>query len=104
MTRSGRGVPTSPLSMRPKRSGSCWKERAQASWIPTACGWSGRSGPRPGASDTPPEAQRVATCLFCQIVARQAPADIEYEDEQVLAFKDIYPKAPVHLLIVPKRH
>jgi histidine triad (HIT) family protein len=46
----------------------------------------------------------VATCLFCQIVARQAPADIEYEDDQVLAFRDIYPKAPVHLLIVPKRH
>jgi histidine triad (HIT) family protein len=46
----------------------------------------------------------VATCLFCQIVARQAPADIEYEDDQVLAFRDIYPKAPVHLLVVPKRH
>jgi histidine triad (HIT) family protein len=46
----------------------------------------------------------VATCLFCQIVARQAPADIEYEDEQVLAFRDIYPKAPVHLLVIPKRH
>ena len=43
-------------------------------------------------------------CLFCQIVARKSPADIEYEDDAVLAFKDIYPKAPVHLLIVPKRH
>jgi histidine triad (HIT) family protein len=37
-------------------------------------------------------------------VARESPADIEYEDPDVLAFKDIYPKAPVHLLIVPKRH
>jgi histidine triad (HIT) family protein len=46
----------------------------------------------------------VATCLFCQIVARQAHADIEYEDEHVLAFRDIYPKAPVHLLVIPKRH
>jgi histidine triad (HIT) family protein len=46
----------------------------------------------------------VATCLFCQIVARQAPADIEYEDDQVLAFRDIYPKAPVHLLVIPKHH
>jgi histidine triad (HIT) family protein len=37
-------------------------------------------------------------------VTRQHPADIEYEDEAVLAFKDIYPKAPVHILIIPKRH
>ncbi len=43
-------------------------------------------------------------CLFCRIVARRSPAEVEYEDEAVLAFKDIYPKAPVHLLIVPKRH
>jgi histidine triad (HIT) family protein len=46
----------------------------------------------------------VSDCAFCRIVARQSPADIVYEDDAVLAFKDIYPKAPVHLLIVPKRH
>jgi len=46
----------------------------------------------------------VSECVFCRIVARQMPADIEYEDESVLAFKDLYPKAPVHLLIIPKRH
>lgn len=43
-------------------------------------------------------------CLFCRIVARQSPSDIVYEDDTVVAFKDIYPKAPVHLLIVPRRH
>jgi len=43
-------------------------------------------------------------CAFCRIVARESPADIEYEDDAILAFKDLYPKAPVHLLIVPKRH
>jgi histidine triad (HIT) family protein len=43
-------------------------------------------------------------CLFCEIVARRSPAEIEYEDEEVLAFRDIYPKAPIHLLVVPKRH
>ena len=43
-------------------------------------------------------------CLFCRIVARESPADVEYEDDAVVAFRDIYPKAPVHLLIVPKRH
>jgi histidine triad (HIT) family protein len=46
----------------------------------------------------------VADCVFCRIVARQTPADVTYEDDAVLAFKDIYPKAPVHQLIVPKRH
>ena len=43
-------------------------------------------------------------CVFCRIVARDSPADIDYEDDDVLAFKDLYPKAPVHVLIVPKRH
>ena len=43
-------------------------------------------------------------CVFCRIVARESPADIEYDDDLVLAFKDLYPKAPVHLLIIPKRH
>lgn len=46
----------------------------------------------------------MASCIFCQIVARQSPAEIEYEDDEVLAFRDIYPKAPIHLLIIPKRH
>ena len=46
----------------------------------------------------------MSECLFCRIIARQSPADITYEDDAVLAFKDIYPKAPVHHLIVPKRH
>lgn len=46
----------------------------------------------------------MSHCLFCRIIARESPADIEYEDEAVLAFKDIYPKAAVHLLIVPRRH
>jgi histidine triad (HIT) family protein len=46
----------------------------------------------------------VSDCLFCRIVTRQSPADITYEDDAVMAFKDIYPKAPVHHLIIPKRH
>ncbi len=49
-------------------------------------------------------AEPGSDCLFCRIVARTSPADIEYEDDAVLAFRDIYPKAPIHLLIVPKRH
>ena len=43
-------------------------------------------------------------CLFCKIVARQIPATVVYEDDALLAFKDINPAAPVHLLIIPKLH
>lgn len=43
-------------------------------------------------------------CLFCRIVAEQLPADIVYSDEHTLAFRDIHPQAPVHILVVPRRH
>lgn len=43
-------------------------------------------------------------CLFCKLVAREIPADILYEDDQVIAFRDIAPQAPTHVLIIPKRH
>jgi len=43
-------------------------------------------------------------CIFCEIVARQRPADIVYEDEYALAFHDVRPQAPVHILIVPREH
>jgi histidine triad (HIT) family protein len=43
-------------------------------------------------------------CLFCKIVQRAIPSDIVYEDESILAFSDIHPAAPTHLLIIPKRH
>ncbi|MBI4733583.1 MAG: histidine triad nucleotide-binding protein [Rubrobacteridae bacterium] len=42
--------------------------------------------------------------LFCKIVAKEIPANIVYEDDNVLAFRDIAPQAPVHVLIVPKKH
>ena len=43
-------------------------------------------------------------CVFCQIVASEIPADILYQDEEVIAFRDIHPVASTHLLIIPKRH
>ncbi len=43
-------------------------------------------------------------CLFCKILAREVTAEIVYEDDDVLAFNDIYPKAPFHVLIIPKKH
>ena len=41
--------------------------------------------------------------IFAKIIAREIPADIVYEDEQVLAFRDVAPQAPVHILVIPKR-
>ncbi len=43
-------------------------------------------------------------CVFCQIAAGEKPSRILYEDEQCLAFQDINPKAPVHFLVVPRKH
>ena len=43
-------------------------------------------------------------CIFCKIINREIPSDIVYEDENVLAFKDITPQMPVHILVIPKKH
>uniref|UniRef100_UPI000A936805 HIT domain-containing protein n=1 Tax=Andreprevotia chitinilytica TaxID=396808 RepID=UPI000A936805 len=43
-------------------------------------------------------------CLFCKISAGEIPANKLYEDDEVMAFHDIHPKAPVHFLIIPKKH
>lgn len=43
-------------------------------------------------------------CLFCKIINREIPSAIVYEDEGVLAFRDIAPQAPIHLLVIPKTH
>lgn len=42
--------------------------------------------------------------IFTKIIEKQIPADILYEDERVLAFKDINPQAPIHFLVIPKKH
>ncbi|MDD2252117.1 MAG: HIT domain-containing protein, partial [Dehalococcoidales bacterium] len=43
-------------------------------------------------------------CVFCKIVKGEIPCDKVYEDEQVLVFNDNHPQAPVHLLVIPKKH
>ena len=44
------------------------------------------------------------SCVFCRIVAGELPASVVYEDDAIMAFKDIHPEAPVHLLVIPKNH
>ena len=46
----------------------------------------------------------MADCLFCRLIAGEIPASIVYQNDQVVAFKDITPQAPTHVLVVPRRH
>lgn len=43
-------------------------------------------------------------CIFCKIIRREVPSTIVYEDEEIIAFKDIQPAAPIHILVIPKKH
>lgn len=43
-------------------------------------------------------------CIFCKIINREIPSDIVYEDNEIIAFKDINPAAPIHILVIPKKH
>lgn len=47
---------------------------------------------------------KVLDCLFCKIINKEIPSDLIYEDEKVVAFKDINPQAPIHILVLPKEH
>lgn len=43
-------------------------------------------------------------CIFCKIIKKEIPSSIVYEDDEILAFRDINPVAPVHILVIPKKH
>ncbi|MFW6132077.1 MAG: histidine triad nucleotide-binding protein [Candidatus Aminicenantaceae bacterium] len=46
----------------------------------------------------------MENCIFCKIINKEIPSKIIYEDEKILAFEDINPQAPIHILIIPKEH
>lgn len=46
----------------------------------------------------------TSDCIFCKIIAGEIPGQFVYQDEQVVAFRDIHPKAPTHILIAPRKH
>ncbi len=46
----------------------------------------------------------MSDCIFCKIAKKEIPAGLVYEDDDVVAFKDLHPKAPTHILLIPKRH
>ena len=46
----------------------------------------------------------MSDCIFCKIIEKKIPADIVFENESLIAFKDISPQAPVHIVIIPKHH
>lgn len=50
------------------------------------------------------EGEKMSDCIFCKIINKEIPATIVYEDENILAFNDINPVAPVHVLVIPKQH
>lgn len=46
----------------------------------------------------------MSDCLFCRIVAGEIPADVVHADDDLIAFRDVAPKAPVHVLVIPRKH
>lgn len=46
----------------------------------------------------------MSDCIFCKIANHEIPSDVVYEDERVIAFRDLEPKAPTHVLVIPKEH
>lgn len=46
----------------------------------------------------------MSDCIFCKIIDKEIPSDVVYEDEEILCFRDLEPQAPVHVLIIPKKH
>ncbi|HSH36018.1 HIT domain-containing protein, partial [Schnuerera sp.] len=46
----------------------------------------------------------MSDCIFCKIINKEIPSEIIYEDDKVIAFKDVNPQSPIHILVIPKEH
>ncbi|GFN34709.1 histidine triad nucleotide-binding protein [Tepidimicrobium xylanilyticum] len=46
----------------------------------------------------------MSDCIFCKIINKEIPSQIVYEDDEIIAFKDVNPQSPVHILVIPKEH
>lgn len=64
----------------------------------------GQNAPKGTLLKTKEGKKVMEDCIFCKIIKREIPADIVYEDEEIIAFKDIQPAAPIHILVIPKKH
>jgi len=62
------------------------------------------TNPRPISSQKHHVGEKMEKCIFCGIINKKVAANIIYEDDRVIAFRDVNPQAPVHILIVPKKH
>lgn len=47
---------------------------------------------------------KMDDCIFCKIIKREIPSSIVYEDSEIIAFRDVNPQAPIHILVIPKKH
>ena len=56
------------------------------------------------SNDTLEMGDEKMDCIFCKIINKEIPSSIVYEDDEILAFKDIAPLAPVHIVVIPKKH
>src|ERR1700712_4575771 len=121
---SATGPESSVCTETPTRSSRCHSRSAMStppSWPATRCGWSycpvsatwnsSMSTPRPGPRAATPCSRwcdgnlgSMTECLFCKIAVGEIPATTVYSDDEVLAFRDINPQAPVHVLVIPRVH
>src|SRR2546426_76598 len=98
-------IPMCPhcCAVAPTRFSRRWSRRQERSRWPPRVAREKKGGPAARGSGPTGEAQ-MSDCIFCKIAEKKIPSKIAHEDDRAVAFEDINPQAPVHVLVVPKRH